>query len=233
MIWKTKVSLEEIPLAQNQVFRLEIEELESLEATIDELFLELEKTGDESLLEDLCPYFGCVWPSARALTQYLGMQDIEKDGAVRIIEVGCGLGVPSLLLANTLRFSKIVATDFHPEVPKFLKRNIERNRISKERFEYRELNWRDPPPDIGKFGVVIGSDILYEKSHPSDVADALVRLVKPSGRIIIADPMRPYLQLFVDEMKARGYSAKPLVFQVPNPPAPLKETLVFNFEKMT
>lgn len=224
MIWKTKVSREG---------DLEIEELESLESTIDELFLELEKTGNANLLEDLCPYFGCVWPSARALRAFLETHSLENDGAVKVLEVGCGLAIPSLFLAHSLKFSKVVASDFHPEVPKFLERNLKRNKIPSDRFEYRELNWRDPPKDLGKFGVVIGSDILYEKSHPADVAEALVKLVKPSGRIIIADPMRPYLETFVSEMRARGFGAVPETYRVPNPPAPLKETLVFDFRKIT
>lgn len=233
MNWKTKISHEVIPLPGGASFSLEIEVLENLESTIDDLFLELEKTGNQNLLEDLCPYFGCVWPAARALTEYLGSHNIEESGAVRVLEVGCGLAIPSLLLASTLKFSKVIATDFHPEVPRFLERNLARNKISHDRFQYRELNWRNPPTDLGRFGVVIGSDILYEKSHPEDVAEALVRLVKPSGRIIIADPMRPYLESFVLEMKARGFSAKPQSYQVANLPAPPKETLVFDFQKMT
>ena len=44
---------------------LEIHALEDLDATIDALFLELEKSGNTALLEELCPYFGQVWPSAR------------------------------------------------------------------------------------------------------------------------------------------------------------------------
>lgn len=207
--------------------------LDNLESTIDELFLELEKSGNANLLEDLCPYFGCVWPSARALTEYLGSHNIEENGAVKVLEVGCGLAVPSLLLARSLKFSKVIATDFHPEVPKFLERNLVRNSIPRDRFEYRELNWRDPPSDLGRFGVVIGSDILYEKSHVEDVAEALVQLVKSSGRIIIADPMRPYLESFILEMKARGFAAKPQTYQVSNDPGPLKEVQVFDFRRIT
>lgn len=210
MQWKTKRSVEE--LSPN--VRLEIEELESLEETIDDLFVELEKSGNPNLLEDLCPYFGCVWPSARGLARYLIENDPEKEGAVRAIEVGCGLAIPSILLAKRFRYSKILATDFHPEVPNFLRKNLKLNHVPEDRFEYREMNWRAPPPDLGKFGLVIGSDILYEKTHPGDVAEALVRLVKPSGRIIIADPARPYLQTFVDEMKARGFAAEPKVYAV-------------------
>lgn len=239
MIWKTKVTREEIPLPEGETFTLEIVELENLEETIDELFIQLERTGKPELLEDLCPYFGCVWPSARGLTEYLLANSPEKkEGAVRLLEVGCGLAVPSIALAKIFRLSKIVATDFHPEVPVFLEENLARNHVSRENFEYRSLDWRKPPSDLGKFGVVIGSDILYEKNHPSDVAEALVQLVKPRGRIIIADPGRPYLPVFVEEMKARGFFAKPRTFSVLHDPVrgselPVgrKDVFVYDFSK--
>jgi predicted nicotinamide N-methyase len=228
MIWKTKVSREEFPREEGGRLALEIEELESLEDTIDELFVELERTGNEKLLEDLCPYFGCVWPAARGLTEYLLKDSPEKGGALQILEVGCGLAVPSLALARILRFSRVIATDFHPEVPVFLEKNLARNPIPAGRFEYRRLDWKSPDAGLGKFGLVIGSDILYEKNHPSEVAEALIRLVKVTGRIIIADPGRPYLQAFVDEMRARGYSAEPIL--IPGPEK--KDVLIFDFKRL-
>jgi predicted nicotinamide N-methyase len=228
MIWKTKVSREEFAWENGGKLALEIEELASLEETIDELFLELEKTGNEALLEELCPYFGCVWPAARGLTNYLLKNPPERDGAVQILEVGCGLAIPSLALARTLKFSRVLATDFHPEVPKFLEKNLARNSLPPGRFEYRRLDWKDPSLELGKFGLVMGSDILYEKNHPSEVAEALVRLTKVNGRIIIADPGRPYLQPFVDEMRARGYGAEPVVIPLPD----RKDVLVFDFRRL-
>jgi predicted nicotinamide N-methyase len=232
--WKTKRSIERVPDGRGGEVRLEIDELESLEDTIDELFEELERTGNPNLLEDLCPYFGCVWPSARGLARYLLENDPEKDGAVRAIEVGCGLAIPSILLAKRFRLSKILATDFHPEVRAFLERNLALNSVPADRFEYRELNWRAPDPSLGRFGLVIGSDILYEKTHPSDVADALVRLAKPSGRIVVADPARPYLQVFVDEMKARGWGAEPKVMPVPADAGKggVKEIVILDFARI-
>lgn len=229
MIWRTKVSREVFVLEDGGRLTLEIEELASLEETIDELFVELERTGNPNLLEDLCPYFGCIWPAARGLTEYLLRNSPEKNGAVQILEVGCGLAVPSIALARTLRFSKIVATDFHPEVPVFLEKNLARNPTSAGRFEYRRLDWKDPSVGLEKFGLVIGSDILYEKSHPAEVADALIRLVKTGGRIVVADPGRPYLQTFVDEMRARGYGAEPVLQSV----AEKKDVLVFDFRRLT
>jgi predicted nicotinamide N-methyase len=96
------------------------------------------------------------------------------------------------------------------------------------RFEYRRLDWKGPEVALGKFGLVIGSDILYEKNHPAQVADALVRLVKNSGRIVIADPGRPYLQTFVDEMRARGFGAEPFLQSTTEG----KDVLIFDFRKI-
>jgi len=228
MIWKTKVSREEFVAPDGARVALEIEELASLEDTIDELFAELERTGNPGLLEELCPYFGCVWPAARGLTEYLLKHSPERDGAVQILEVGCGLALPSLALARTLKFSRVLATDFHPEVPGFLEKNLARNPLPTGRFEYRPLDWKRPGAELGKFGLVMASDILYEKRHPAEVADALIRLVKAGGRIVIADPGRPYLQVFVDEMRARGYGAEPVLV----PLAGKKDVLIFDFESL-
>jgi predicted nicotinamide N-methyase len=227
MIWKTKVSREEFSRENGEKLALEIESLASLDETIDELFGEVERTGNPDLLADLCPYFGCVWPAARGLTDYLLRNSPERSGAVQILEVGCGLAIPSLALAKILRFSRVIATDFHPEVPVFLEKNLVRNPVPPGRFEYRRWDWKRPASELGKFGLVIGSDILYEKEHPGDVAEALHRLTKVTGRIVIADPGRPYLQAFVDEMRARGYTAEPVLVAG----AEKQDVLVFDFRR--
>lgn len=227
MNWRTKMTPIEFSRTGAAPLALEIEELVSLEETIDELFLELERSGNPSLLEELSPYFGCIWPAAMGLTQYLLDENPERNGAVSILEVGCGLAVPSLTLAKTIRLSKVIATDFHPEVPNFFARNCVRNSIPAGRLEYRALDWRNPPADLGRHGLVIGSDVLYEKTHPGDLAEGLVRLAKPSGRIVIADPARPYLQLFIDEMKARGFGADPQVVATPT-----RGIVILDFERI-
>jgi predicted nicotinamide N-methyase len=227
--WKTKRTEEIFRLPEGGTFSMEVEALASLEETIDELFVELEQTGNPNLLEDLCPYFGCLWPAARALTEYMLENSPEVDGPVHILEVGCGLAIPSIALAKTVRLSKVLATDFHPEVPAFLERNLELNPVPTGRFEYRRLDWKSEGADLGKFGCVIGSDILYEKNHPAEVAEALLRLTKSGGRIVVADPARPYLQVFVDEMKARGFGAEPRLITVSGE----KDVLIFDFKRLS
>ncbi len=223
--WKTKLIEEKIA---GRTFRFHA--LKSLDETIDDLFVLLEKTGNPNLLEDLCPYFGHLWPSARGLCEHLAAHPIERFGAQKVIEVGCGLAIPSLYLSQTIKLSKIVTTDFHPEVGAFFDANVKLNGIPEDRLVYRELNWRAPDPSIGKFSLIMGSDILYEKQHPSEVADALERLSKHDSKILVADPARPYLQTFVDEMKARGFRSQEYVYRVADGASP-KDVFVFEFKK--
>ncbi len=209
--------------------RVEIECLKDLNATIDELFGLLEKTGDTSLLEDLCPYFGVVWPSARALSHTLIKEAGLRGGSLAgltILELGCGLAIPSLLAARL--GAEITATDFHPEVPKFLEKNKVIN--SCPQIKYINADWRQNAEALGTFDWVIGSDILYEVQHTKQVAKVVAQTVKPTGMAIIADPARPYLQAFSDEMEALGFKGQTEVLEAFDTPLP-KEIFVIRLQR--
>jgi predicted nicotinamide N-methyase len=185
-----------------------IESLVSLDKTIDDFFTYLQAVKREADLERLCPYFGVVWPAARALTDHLGEIVAPKQEA-RVLEIGCGLAIPSLLLAKS--GALVTATDFHPSVPTFLTRNLTLNGLAPDAISYVEIDWQQlshgngKGASLGLFDWVIGSDILYERQQPALVADTIERFLAPNGLAVITDPVRPYLQTFVDEMTARGF----------------------------
>lgn len=220
-----------------QEMKIRLEVLKSLDLTIDVLFEELLREGREKELDLLCPYFGVLWPSAIVLTNELASQNLElKRGPSRILEVGCGLALPSLFLMNTLHTSKIACSDFHPEVGPFLKRNLLLNPPSKIQLEYIPSRFSDLSLSKRKWDVIIGSDILYESSHPEELAEALNTITHPNGEIMITDPGRPYLQKFSDEMRLRGWFADPKIVKVEKNEtiemdSPFKEVYYFNFKK--
>jgi 2-polyprenyl-3-methyl-5-hydroxy-6-metoxy-1,4-benzoquinol methylase len=200
----------------NEKFKIEC--VRDLNKTIDDLFAVLEKQGNPSLLEKLCPYFGVIWPSARGLAQHLSGLFPIKFEELKVLEVGCGLALPSLYCAR--KGAHVVATDFHPEVPRFLERNIALNGI--KTLEFRHSNWAEDAqsqtgpvgPGTGKYDWVIGSDVLYESQHPKPVARALASQLRPDGKIMLADPARPYLQAFSDEMQELGFQEETKVIRV-------------------
>ena len=157
-------------------------------------------TLDEKLdpfAEDLCPYFGILWPAAEGLAQYLSFHpELIKNKSV--LELGCGLGLPSLVASHL--GARVVATDFHPDVEEYFLRNCRHSSVSAH---YQRLNWREDHLKE-KYDVVIGSDILYESKHPQEVARGLISFAKPGGVIILSDPGRAYLQQFVTAMNNEG-----------------------------
>lgn len=169
--------------------------------------------------EDLCPYFGVLWPAAEALSIYLD----ENPSLVRnkkVLELGCGLGFPSLVATH--QGAKVLATDFHPDVAEYFQRNC---RHSSLHCQYLRLNWRDQQNELGKFQVVMGSDVLYESKHPLEVARGLASFLEPGGKILLSDPGRNYLQPFLNGMKELGFKERYEIKQVSG-----KDNFVFLFE---
>lgn len=56
------------------------------------------------------PLFGIVWASGTVLAHLMAEQEID---GLRILEVGCGIALASLVLNQ--RHANITATDYHPE----------------------------------------------------------------------------------------------------------------------
>lgn len=205
---------------------LEIECLEDLNQTIDDVFRFLESRNDPQALEELCPYFGVVWPAARGLSEYLVALPSEQLFGRRVLELGCGLAIPSIVADK--RGAVVTATDFHPMVPAFLENNIRLNEV--KNLEYLHVNWEKEAVDLQPYDWVIGSDILYEGRFPASLSKAITDWVRPEGKVVIADPGRPYLQGFVDEMKRRGFQCKTEIFKVPHPPH-LQEVFILTFQR--
>lgn len=184
------------------VLDLEMTTIRDLDESIDILCEHFgEDDQDQSLAEEHCPYFGVMWEAGIGLSQFLTRDMCEGK---KILEIGCGLALPSFIAT---RFGgNVIATDFHADVPLFLKLNQKKNKID---FEYQVMNWRNEiertKNAYGQFDLVLGSDILYESQHAMQVAKALIAFLKPGGKIILSDPGRAYVQQFISAMKELGY----------------------------
>lgn len=129
------------------------------------------------------PIFGVVWPSGLVLAHY--MKDYET-GTKRILEVGCGMALSSLLLNK--KEADITATDYHPEVNKFLERNALLN--GDEPINFEQVDWSNNDDSLGQFDLIIGSDLLYEDEHTELLVEFLASHANPSCEVIIVDPGR-------------------------------------------
>nr|WP_053835180.1 methyltransferase domain-containing protein [Xanthomonas translucens] len=143
--------------------------------------------------------FGNVWPAGRLLAETMALFDIAGK---RILEIGCGLGLASLVLRR--RGADIVASDRHPLTEVFLAYNAALNELPA--VPYRRLDWDKPNPELGRFEVIIGSDVLYEHQHPGMLAELLARHATASAEVLIADPGRGNSAALTRALATQGYA---------------------------
>lgn len=145
------------------------------------------------------PLFGTVWPSAVALANKMNVYPIKGKS---ILEVGCGIGLPSLVLKK--RGADITACDYHPLVEEFLRFNTDQNQL--EPINFFTAPWAKTNKYLGRFDIIIGSDLLYERGHPQLLSDFLYCHAKPDCQVFLVDPGRSHGGRFTTEMSLRGYS---------------------------
>jgi predicted nicotinamide N-methyase len=155
-----------------------------------------ERAGISSALWSL---FGQVWPAGRVLAQAMSTFDVAGK---RVLELGCGLGLASLVL--TRRESDITASDHHPLAKPFLEHNAALNGLGMPK--YRDLNWNEVQADLGRFDLIIASDVLYERDHAAQLASLLFRHARPEAELVITDPGRGNSGRFTTALESQGYS---------------------------
>lgn len=142
--------------------------------------------------------FGQLWPASRALARAVKHIDIRDQ---RILELGCGLGLPSLLLQS--RGANITASDHHPLSEPFLDYNAKLNQLAP--IPYLDLPWTDKVDNPGQFDLIIGSDILYERNHASLLAGMIQQLAAPVAQVLITCPGRGYRNRFSRLLQEMGF----------------------------
>jgi ETFB lysine methyltransferase len=143
--------------------------------------------------------FGQAWPAGQALAEAMSGWPVEGK---RILEIGCGLGLSSLVLQR--RGADITASDHHPLAGRFLEVNAALNGLPA--IAYRDLQWAGTDRELGLFDLVVGSDVLYERGHVALLSQLVKRHARPTCEVVIADPGRGYGNAFSRVMATQGYA---------------------------
>ncbi|KMT63890.1 class I SAM-dependent methyltransferase [Catenovulum maritimum] len=185
-------------------FKFQTIEFDNIDIHIRSLRDNQQFQDDEHVAENLgissanWPFFGIIWPSGHVLAQT--MTDFKIEGK-RILEIGCGLGLASLVLNN--RHADISATDYHPEVESFLDKNAELNDDPK--IPFIRTGWADEITKLGQFDLIIGSDLLYEAQHIELLSNFIKQHANPTCEVILVDPGRGHHAKFSKKMVSLGF----------------------------
>jgi len=144
------------------------------------------------------PMFGLVWPSARVLAAEMQTRPLL---GLSVLEVGCGLGLASLVVQQ--RLGNVTASDCHPLAGDFMAHNARLNHLPAP--NYLTGNWRGLNPELGRFDLIMGSDLLYERDLPALLAAFIERHAKPRCEVVIVDPNRGNRVAFNRHMRDFGY----------------------------
>lgn len=149
--------------------------------------------------DEFMPYWAALWPSAPLLANAL---PTRLDGR-RVLELGSGLGLPSLVAAS--RGAEVTALDWAAEAVALLQQNARRNAIE---LAVLHADWRG---FAGSYDLVLGADLLYEARNGEALLELLPAL---APEVLLADPGRPHAAEFfrraradwlVDEVEPRVY----------------------------
>ena len=159
------------------------------------------------------PLFGLLWPSGALLATRLALRPVRAGE--RILEIGCGLGLASLVAHR--RGADITASDNHPLAQAFMVENLRLNALAP--MKYRHGAWSTGSPRLrgrtatgtarivrGRFDLLIGSDLLYERDEAGALAGFIGRHAKPGAEVWIVDPDRGNRASFNRKMDTLGYS---------------------------
>ena len=162
--------------------------------------LDLLQPGEAAELPDdrgtewapLAPYWSVLWRSGMALARELAVMPLA---GLRVVELGCGLGVPSLVAARA--GATVLATDGDPDALALLDRNARENGVA---VETAHVDWdaTDALVARGPFDLVLAADVLYEEAGLVLLPGLLPRLGREA---LIADPGRPVAAAFIEQAR--------------------------------
>ena len=151
---------------------------------------------DEGAIEwaPLTPYWSVLWRSGLALARELAGEDLRGR---RVVELGCGLGLPSLAAARA--GAQVLATDAYEEPLELLARNAEANGLAVET-AVADWYWPEELVEGAPFDIVVAADVLYLEVAVGAFLELLPRLA-PEARL--ADPGRAGVRDFLARAAAR------------------------------
>ena len=158
------------------------------------------------------PMFGLLWPSGARLAARMAARILVPHE--RVLEIGCGLALASLVAHR--RGIDITASDRHPLASSFLAENLRLNHMSP--MKYRHGRWSDEALGngsaaagaeqvvSGRFDLLIGSDLLYERDANGSLAGFIGRHAAPAAEVWIIDPERGNRPAFSRRMARLGFA---------------------------
>jgi predicted nicotinamide N-methyase len=153
----------------------------------------------------VAPYWSVLWRSGVALAREL---DSVALRGLRVVELGCGLAVPSIAAARA--GADVLATDICPEALTLVARNAHANGV---RIDTATIDWAQPDELVRRapFDLVLAADVLYERVSVALLLSLLPRLAREAW---LSTPGRPTAAAFIEQAAGRRWPVETRVRDV-------------------
>jgi predicted nicotinamide N-methyase len=145
------------------------------------------------------PYGYLLWESAIGLAQLL-LEHYPVLTGKRILELGCGVGLPGLVAAHL--GADVWQTDHEQNALMLATVNARQNGVTN--LQQFAADWRTWAHSV-RYDLLLGADILYERAMHPFLETIFWQNLAPQGRLLLSDPSRPQALDFVAAMEKRGW----------------------------
>ena len=132
--------------------------------------------------DEALPYWAELWPSGLELARRLSGRALH---GARVVELGCGLGLPSLVAAAC--GARVLATDWSSAALELLERNAAANGL---RLRTLRVDWAAAEEllELAPFDLVLAADVCYERRNVALLLELMPQLGPEAW---LADPGAP------------------------------------------
>lgn len=140
------------------------------------------------------PHWARPWPSGRALAHAVDEAGPGWLAGRRVLELGCGLGLPSLAAART-GAGTVLATDRSAAAVAWVAASARRCGLT---VGTAAVPFDRAGDGGARWDLVLAADVLYGVAAADALGALLPRVTAPGGQVWLADPGRPETPRWLD-----------------------------------
>ncbi len=145
------------------------------------------------------PYWMHLWPGSVSLAKQVANHPLPGRGQ-RLLELGCGLGLPALIAA--CRGASVIATDRLRAPLRALEVSALAMGVNVERIQ---MDWVTPALHT-RVDCCLGADIAYDAASEPALVAALTALVRPRGQVWLADSVNTTRTTLLERLRGAGFA---------------------------
>lgn len=157
---------------------------------------------------DNIPYWLEIWPAAKLLAELVD-NNKERFKNKLGLEVGCGLGLVSMVAAKI--GSKMVSFDCEYEALYFAKMSQKYNQV--RNLLFLTMDWLQPSLKANSVDFILASDVLYEKCFFEPINSLFSQILKPGGFIWLSNPRRDVSLESIPFLETKGWKVQKIASQ--------------------